>query len=254
MPGPLTGTRVVARATSSTRTPAAAPQRVPAGSATFCAHTEPGGVPRNPATAKTPTAVATDAARDPARTSGTARTTARPTPSGRATRLTISAATATSASQSSGWSRVSPPRDGRTYAAATPSSQAYGQELGPCQTSAHTTAAEPAAASGTTGGSRAPRSTSRVSGAAVTSSNPRNAAPTPASVPKWCVHFDGVSPRDTNPSAVAEAVSTSGAGSGIRRARAATASTANQARASRQVSTAARRAKLPIGIGSSRKA
>ena len=77
-------------------------------------------------------------------------------------------------------------------------------------------------------------------GTASTRNSARNAEPTPASAPKWWVHFDGVSHSAANANAVVEPVSQSGVGKATRRVRAATASTANHTSATRHSSTAAR--------------
>src|SRR4051812_32729284 len=127
-PGPEIAPSGVAGVASSTRSPAAAPQPCPAGSATFCAHSDPGGVPRSPATVNIPTVAITEAASEVARTSGTARPAASRTSSGvparRRRTSTRPAATASSATQSRGWSSVTPRRESRAYGSVTPSSQA----------------------------------------------------------------------------------------------------------------------------------
>ena len=95
------------------------------------------------------------------------------------------------------------------------------------------------AATSPKGGRHIP-STLRIVGTASTRNSARNAEPTPASAPKWCVHFDGVSHSAANASAVVDPDSHSVTGSCTRRIRAAPASTANHARLTRHSSTAAR--------------
>ena len=83
-------------------------------------------------------------------------------------------------------------------------------------------------------------STLRTVGTASARNSARNAEPTPASAPKWCVHFDGVNHSAANASAVVDAENHSATGSGTRRIRAAAASTANHTRLTRHSSTAMR--------------
>src|SRR5919106_6036230 len=106
------------------------------------------------------------------------------------------------------------PQAGRSSARYVPASHAYAHTLGPFQPRAMATTNDAAAAASTPIGSRAPCSTSRVRGTAVTSSSARNTGPTPASAPKWWVHFDRVSHSAANASAVADPASHSGVGSG----------------------------------------
>ena len=112
--------------------------------------------------------------------------------------------------------------------------------MGPCQLSAIASTYDPAAAATSPYGNRHMPSTLRTVGTASARNSARNAVPTPASAPKWCVHFDGVSHSAAKASAVVDAESHRATGSCTRRIRAAAASTPNHTRLSRHSSTAAR--------------